>query len=418
LKNTGGFFNSKIYLIDVLIFLTVLLIGADTLSLNIGGFNFRFVQVIAVLAVLILILQNQYKMPTIQLFIVFCILMFISCLFSVSLAVSFTYFLWVIYDFIFITCLIYSYIRYYSIQRFIDIYRITMFIQVVLIMFQFFLELIGVQISFFNSGTFKGIPRPAIWFYETSYTATHISFWLALSAYMAIICNSKQYFKDLLFAILGIIFGTSSVGFIAIGLVMICIMCILLHKKKYLRFSKMLLLLLLLSVVIYLLFKNIITTFLFRIFNDGIYNSSGGRVEMYKETWNVFINNLFFGVGPGAYGIYLGFDRSYVPSNVTLELLATVGLFATVAFYCFIFFIIYCVYKCSKENKNFSYSMIFALLIFLVILQANQNYLRLYMWMFLGMLVSQMTLSKAKKKNVRIINQNESTYDNRLLSAH
>ena len=47
--------------LNALVFLSVLLIGADTWGVNIGGFNFRFVQVILLAAGFVVLVKNQYK---------------------------------------------------------------------------------------------------------------------------------------------------------------------------------------------------------------------------------------------------------------------------------------------------------------------------------------------------------------------
>ena len=111
---------------------------------------------------------------------------------------------------------------------------------------------------------------------------------------------------------------------------------------------------------------------------------------MWAETWKVFIENPLFGVGPGNYGLYLGQEAGSVPSNVTLELLATLGIFATIAFYGLTLALCIQAVLLNRKKRNKGSRLLVAcavaLLIFSVVLQANQGYLRLYHWLFFGML--------------------------------
>ncbi len=110
---------------------------------------------------------------------------------------------------------------------------------------------------------------------------------------------------------------------------------------------------------------------------------------MWTETFNVFKENPWFGVGPGNYGLYLGFDETYVPSNVTLDMMATLGIFATIVFYMLSITLSWNalkVYWRSKRKFKILPAFVLALLVFTLILQVNQGYLRLYHWMLLGVL--------------------------------
>ena len=98
----------------------------------------------------------------------------------------------------------------------------------------------------------------------------------------------------------------------------------------------------------------------------------------------------FFGVGPGNYGLYLGQDAGYVPTNVSLELLATLGIGGFVAFYGLTAALAvqaFVLYRRRQTEQTFLlFSFALALLFFTVILQINQGYLRLYHWMMFGIL--------------------------------
>ncbi len=385
-------------IIDFMTFVTILLIGADIFGINIGV-NIRIVQILAVLAVFLMLVKDKFALPSKNIVVALLIVLFLfSCLVSQYKRITLPYFMWLVYNYIFIFGLAYSYILYFGFRRFYSIFRLTMYVQVILVAIQFFAELIGYPIPFFSTGTFHGIPRPAIWFYEPSYFATYLSFWLTVSLVMYICFNDKKQLMSVLFSLLGMILCTATTGFVAIGIAVFIVVVYSIRRNKWNTILKLFIMILVLGLLAYVLFKDIVNTFVLRLITQGIKGSDGGRTSMYKEIWNVFKDNWLFGVGPGAYGYYMGEDRSYVPSNVTLELLSTCGILVTVLFYTFVFKTIYSAYRVGKRNKNnYLVACSFGMLVFIIVLQANQNYLRLYMWMFLGILAGYTRIEKKKR---------------------
>ena len=150
---------------------------------------------------------------------------------------------------------------------------------------------------------------------------------------MFLIEGKKRYLKDILMALVMFLLATSTTGFLGIALSCAVIYVIWIVKgftAKKLIFPCIVLLGFL---VFRFGFSSIYEVFFARLFNQSLDSASGGRISAWLETWQVFIKNPLFGVGPGNYGLYLGKDAGTVPSNVTLELMSTVGIFATIAFY-------------------------------------------------------------------------------------
>lgn len=382
---------------DFLIFLVVLFIGADIIQFNIGV-SIRIDQIIAVIAVFVMIINKRFIVPKYKSYLCFALCCLLSAAFSSFKGIGFAYVAWIVFDYVIIFGLIYSYIRFHGIKRFYNIFRKTMYIQVFLVVLQFLLEIVGMPIPFFRTGTFHGIPRPAIWFYETSYFATYLTFWMVVSAFMMIYSKKKKFRNDFFISIIGMVFCTATTGFVAIGLTLLLVLLSLLIRNRLNTLLKIFIVTILCFCLLYFLFSDIINAFVLRLFKDGLGAASGGRIGMYKEIWDVFIDNWAFGVGPGAYGYYMGFDRSYVPSNVTLELLSTCGLFSTIAFYSFVFILIHKSFKVSKITRtSFIKYLGIGVLMFFIILQANQNYLRLYLWMFLAILAGTIDAVKNHK---------------------
>ena len=157
----------------------------------------------------------------------------------------------------------------------------------------------------------------------------------------------------------------------------------------------------------FLVFSNIYDVFIARLFNSSLDTASGGRINAWTETINVFKQKPWFGVGPGNYGLFLGEDAGYVPSNVTLELMATVGIFATISFYMITIGLIIKgrkLYKLNRKKFGIIPGLLFALIAFTILLQINQGYLRLYHWMFFGIIDGAINyyMRKYKIKNLKI----------------
>ncbi len=389
--------------LNALVFLSVLLIGADTWGVNIGGFNFRFVQVILLAAGFVVLVKNQYKFYFSPVLIAFIGLYFVSCLFSVSVTASLIYFVWLLYNVFIILFLFASYVSSYGIQNFMKILRLTFYVQTVLLALQFFLELIaGYKIPFFTTGTFMGIPRPALWFYEPSYLATYFSFWLIACGCLFLRTYKRIFLADFLIALAGMALCTATTGFLAIGATFLIVFILAFYYKRNRVVIILLAAVILAYIAILIFLPNVLSVFVGRLFSDGIVSASGGRIDMWAETWKVFLTRPLFGVGPNCYGEFLGFDRSYVPSNVTLELLSTTGIFVTVAFIVFIVGILRNTFRTYKKEKGEDSLILWALgiglILFLVVLQANQGYMRLYMWMIFGILLGGTSYVKKQNK--------------------
>ena len=235
-----------------------------------------------------------------------------------------------------------------------------------------------------------GIPRFRLWFYEPSFLANYMVVWFSISLYTYLLGNDKSYFKDIIFCALMLILSTSTTGFLGIALVIVIVYLIWICKRVTLRKLLFPIVILVLLGISYFLFNDIFEVFIGRLFKGSLDSASGGRITGWEETFKVFKENPLFGVGPGNYGLYLGEDAGYVPSNVTLELMATLGIFSAIAFYALTLQLIVKAVKIYKHDQNLETKLLVAcaigLLIFTIILQVNQGYLRLCHWMFFGII--------------------------------
>lgn len=382
---------------EKLIFLSILLIGSDIFSIKIGGSTIRIVQGILIIIVGIMIYKKKFEMTCLVPFIIFIISNLISLLVSVDIKGSSLYIMWTIYSYICVFCLFYSWARRKTNLEVYKIWRMTYYIQGVMVILQFFL--VGLGFNILSYQRYKGIPRPALWFYEPSYIATYFIVFFGISLYMYLNTKEKRYRKDTIFATIFLCFITSTSGFIGMGIAIF--VCIIASKKSIL---KKIIDIISCSIVagiivgiVSIIYPKIIEIFIGRIFTQGITASAGNRVVNWGKAYKVYTTHKLFGVGPNAYMTYTG---AKVPAtNVTLEILACLGIIGLITFLIFIGSILLKSRTKILENNSeywLSKAIVVGFIIFIIVLQFNQNYLRLYMWMQMGFIAGVV-----KKKEIK-----------------
>lgn len=377
-------------IITFFLFISTLLIGADVIGVNIG-INLRLDQIFLVITALLMILRDRFKFKKNWFIVLFILVSFVSVIAGINIRRSILFYFSIIYNVIFVFYLYANYIKYYGPKKFIKVFRATMYLEFILLLVQFGLKMVfKYEIPFMPSyGEFRGINRFSLWFYEPSYFATYVSIWLSLFLYMFLIAGRKTYIKDVILSLIMLVISTSTSGFVAIALTFVLVYLLWVKKRISLKKILFLLFVIIALLAFRLIFADLFNVFISRLFNSSLDSSTGGRVTKWMETYQVFMENKWFGVGPGNYGLYLGLDEGYVPSNVTLEMMATLGIFATIVFYLLTISLIISalkVYKRSKKRFKLLPAFCLALVVFTIILQVNQGYLRLYHWMLFGIL--------------------------------
>ena len=377
--------------IHAVCFISVLLIGADIWGIDLG-INIRFDQFFLCALTILLIVKDRYYLTWNVWIVVFAISAFISAILAYNTSRGLIYYLSVLYNIFFLFYAFKNYVRWYGIKKFIAILRMSLYVQFVIMMIQVLLLVcFNYELPFLPSyGYFYNVPRFSLWFYEPSYLTTYLSFWFALAMYMFILCGDLGYIKDVVMSLLMFLFSTSTTGYVALFLVIIIVYIMWLARGFTLKKLWFPLIVLILFLIFRFAFSSVYELFFARLFNQSLDEATGGRVSLWSQTWEVFINNPLFGVGPGNYGLYIGDGTDAVPSNVTLDLLSTLGIFATIAFYGLTVSLCVKAYKINRKLKSYQSKLLVAcalgLLIFTVILQVNQGYLRLYHWMFFGII--------------------------------
>ena len=385
-KRKEGFLDSFVHFF---VFLSTLFIGADIIGINIGV-NLRLDQLFLLISCFFMTLNNSFRLKKNNSILFFALFSLISLVLSVNIARGIMYYFFIVFNIIFIFYLYSNYIQKYGPMKFMSLFRKTIYVSFIIFITQYVLKIaLGFEFSFLPTyGEYFGVPRFRLWFYEPSYMATFFLFWFAFSLYMLIFCKYKSFKLDLILTSIILLLCTSTSGYIGVGMTLFFVYLLWLKKGISLKKLSILFLLIILLIILRFAFSNIYNVFVGRLFEGSLNAVSGGRMAGWTETINVFKQKPLFGVGPGCYGTFLGVDPGYMPTNVTLEIMATLGIFATISFFALHISLFRQSLRLCKYDKNsrIIVGLCFALFIFVVILQFNQGYLRLYHWMFLGII--------------------------------
>ncbi len=379
-------------LIYIVTFLSVLLIGADMFSVEIK-YTFKLPQLLLMLLTGLLIITKKYKVRKDKLMIAFLATSLVSTIFALNISLAIAYYMFIVVNAVTIYYCISSFVQEYGIKKMVDLLRITFFVQFGILIFQYLLVvLFKFEIPFMPSyGEHLGIPRFRLWFYEPSYMATYVLVWLTLGLTMLFIYGKKDYIKDVTCSTIMLVLSTSTSGFIGIvaafGLVFV-IWCLKGWKKEKLIIPGVMILI---FIAIRFIFPDMYDHFIGRLFSESLNDASGGRIDKWMESIKVIIDRPLLGVGPGNYGNYFGDSIEYVPSNVTLDLVSTLGFFGLLFYGLHItlgldFYKLYKTKIAEREEFKLVFGLLMGLFIFVLILQVNQGYLRLYHWMLLGII--------------------------------
>lgn len=409
---------------SIFIFISMVLIGSDRISIHVGGITLRLVQLILVAAVLIMFINKKFATVDLIFFSIFLGANVLSTLFSHDLKSSVLYIIWTIYNYVAVYLLFFSWSRNKKKEYVIDFWILSFIVQTAYVFIQYIMGLFKVNDPFFSMQVFQGVYRPAIWFYEPSYLATYFSVFLAISLFLYINIGKKLYRNSMMLSYFSLLIISSSTGYLSIALAVagtFAFSIFKLDKKKLKRLGITLISMLLILCFTYTFNSNRLNVFVGRmlpkantsqnaknsdsqkdrdkkdfineISDSQLVKSSGGRVNGWKDAFKVFRDHPIVGIGPNAYPKYS--KTNVPPTNVTLEVLANLGIVGFAAFSIFILAIIIRSLKNIKKMNYYQIALIISFLIFAIVLQANQNYLRLYMWMQLG-IISGCCYSKNK----------------------
>jgi O-antigen ligase len=259
-------------------------------------------------------------------------------------------------------------------------------------------------IHLLNMGSIHaGIYRPHLWFFEPSYLATFLIFPLTTALFVTVFEKKRKTQWYLWILLLGMLATTASAGYVGVGaaVVLLLVWCIFVTRRRINGVISTLLLVAIGFGVLNYAFPKVVDIFLGRLFIDFL-GATGERYQKYEIAISVFFQYPILGVGLGNYENYFG-NISEWPPNVILEMLATMGILGSIALlWIFLFLPLFGVRSSISKGGGvvdvylFAVSNAFA--VTLLVLQANQNFLRPYVWIAGSFLLALIHL---REKQVR-----------------
>ncbi len=412
----GKIQSSLIQMVHFLFYCGVFTISFDLLSVAIGGFTFRLSQIFLSIpmgigaVVFIIVKKERLPLGFVSLFFwtVF-LLLFINN--TTYLTRNIGYFVWHIFN---VFLILSTFALFDTREKFLKLYRYYVYSFVCLSAFSYIQFAAGVLgINLFIQQWFKeGFPRVNGFSYEPSYFSTYLFIGWVMVYYLShfqISLIPQKHLKIMFYVISGaMVLTTSRIGW----MLMAGVVAFKLTKSVIGIFTKGriniklfgILFLISLSIMGYQLlfgFQNLN----FILNGTGLQgtaaHSSIGRMQQFDDTYTVFTNSPIVGYSLGGVSPAIGelngvrvLDQSdakrYEGISIFAEVLAASGVFGFIPFVIYIGLIICAplklIKKTSYEMKHILLSLIYSLSALLVILQFNQNILRPYLWLHIGII--------------------------------
>jgi len=437
-----------------LLLLLILFISSDVfLAIDISDATIRFSNILFLIIFILWIIYSAFRKNFIisrdrsflPLFL-FCFLSFVSTVNSVFPVKSLIYALWTSFSALTILFLVWfaQGNKLSNLDWMLKVYLYSYFVIAVFGIYQICLAfLAGEKILFVTQWLKTGIiARISGFSFEPSYFATYMLIGSFVWFIIWIRNNGiVKYRSIILFIIfLVVLLSTSRVGWIGLALIMVYGFIELvvhylknrsftLHKARF--FISVILIILFLIIFILFIFNSpeSWSRYLFRgtgLFNTADY-SYATRSDRTIDTLKVFIDrplNLFLGVGPGGVGAYMAdnpakFEVAEVlsslwavePNSIFAEMLASVGIIGFTVFMWFIILIfkrLWDLYKNAnviEKYRSICLALFCGLILEIIILQFNQNYLRPYLWLHIGICIATIKTLETSLKDKKDENQ-------------
>ena len=125
------------FFIHLFCFISVLLIGADIFSINVGV-HFRIDQILLVILYVLIKVKGGYHIKKNNWLFAFALFSLISMLFGTNFKRGLMYYCYIVYNIIFVFYNFSGYVKLYGLSQFIKIFRKTCYVQVVIFFLQYF----------------------------------------------------------------------------------------------------------------------------------------------------------------------------------------------------------------------------------------------------------------------------------------
>jgi len=438
----------SIYLYRVLLLIIIIFISSDIfLTIEMSGATVRLsyilFSILFILWITYIFITKNYSLPVDRTYLplfFFCFISVISSLNSLFPIKSLMYSLWTLFYAVTIVFLIWfsRSNRLVNLDWILKVYFYSFLVISILGFYQILLPfLIGDKTPFVEQWWQRyTLARINVFSFEPSFFATYMIMGFFIWFILWIRKSEFINYKGISVVATGLIIFLSSSRIGWIGIILIIgyglielISYYYINKKFTIQNAKFLIyfVVILLFAVSFLLFIiNNPERFQFLFKGTGLFDTSDYSYAMRSErtiqTFRVFIDrpiNIIFGVGPGGVGAYMIgnpekfglFAESFKslwgtePNNLIAEVLASVGIVGFTFFSWFIINILKRLWNLYKDNnlikkyRTICLALFWGLIIELIILQFNQNYLRPYMWLHIGLSIAAINTLEHFLKN-------------------
>lgn len=411
------------------------------------GFNFKACQIFILLAGILFFIEwassrSSLRLPNHVVFLAFALALSVLYWPNSDLPQrSIGYSLWFAFDVLGVV-LFFNLFR--TLPQFVVLLRVVLISVSINAFFglsQFFLGVIGIDPPLVTQWWIEGrLPRINGFNYEPSFFATYLALGWVLSTYLwekrAPLLGRKFIIVASVSSTVAMLMCSSRMGWFAMALWLFRPLAqtlgdLVFNGRIAVRRMRLL--------AVYVVASGVAIGSVFAIFSLdqlsvlvsglGIVESSGSfsadeRSETSRTTGLVALDHIFIGGGfgavPSAIAVIEGITNPSLEDaklldgkNVTFELIASLGLIGAVSFYTFFFLTINNAIDISKkitenELSNSSTDLLalvlrglcWALIIQIILLQLNQNILRAYTWIFIGILFATIRVASDNQKKL------------------
>jgi len=429
------------YLFRLLLLIIIIFISSDIfLVVEISEATIRFsyivFSVLFILWIVYSLFSKSFRINSDKLYLplfLFCFVSFISSLNSLFALKSLIYSLWIVFNALTVVFLIWfaSHNKLRNLDWILKIYFYSFFAVSIFGLYQLLLPfLIGDKTPFVKQWWQQyTIARINGFSFEPSFFATYLLMGCFIWFILWLRNNDIIKYKSIIVITISlvIVLSSSRIGWIGIvmmvayGLYEFIGHHIVTRKftvqgmKFFIAFS----MLVLVGIIAFLVIISNQETFKFLFKGTGLFGTTeytySMRNDRTMETIKVFLDkpsNIIIGVGPGGVGAYINrspesFTKLWAtePNNITAEILASVGI---IGFGIFVWFIagifkrLWILYKNNnvvRRYRTVCLALFSGLAIELIILQFNQNYLRPYLWLHIGICIATVNVLENLLKN-------------------
>lgn len=398
------------------------------LNIKLGGFNIRLFYLIAIVISCVYLLRviihyNQIKFRFLGgIWFGIWFLFLLIFLYHTNLPIrNITYMIWLSISAFMVVSLSDFFSKANYLKIIVNLYTLSFTLLAILGISQFFLGLLGIDFYVEQWWIGSNVPRVNAFSYEPSYLATYLTIGWSFLFYLKV--NKSNYLSNwfqntsLILVLVCFILSSSRMGILLIVIQLVVWFALKIRKivqEKKISKDELPLLFVGLGfvVMIPIIFLVIFYKFSFLLSGVGIggepSHSTDTRSKEFVETVDVFVESPLVGYSIGGIPSAIAENRGQIVQsqeeckqnegmNVFAEMLAASGILGYIPFILFLLSLIFLPIKLSNQLIAFNIedsheyvvllrAMVYAFVFECLILTMNQNILRAYFWLHIGVL--------------------------------